>query len=330
MGKTSKKNVVSSSKSKGQNYRKQPKQKSLRSKVGSTLTPPNRTVWLEYVSELPLSTGVTKQNFGYPIYSNGAFAVDPSSPSGFTTTPGFSVLATNYAAYRVKSYRGSITFSNTFAASGSTVVCHTNTALGAASGGTSPIDILQFAANRPTINTIRPIAATGNGASQVTHHFSHRVAKIAGESVMQPGYKSATNTVPSLLTYIVFGWYLSTSVSSFTMTVNVRLRMEVEFLDYIDTLTSFASEEERLKSLGTPSAFQPCAGCRYYETLEATPCPDPDCHCVDKCTNCGATRKCIALAQSVSCPWRADLALVTPPVLTKANSRTSILSSKGQ
>jgi len=307
--------------------KRQPRGRTLRSKVGSTLTPPNRTVWLEYVSELALSTGVTKQSFGYPIYTNGAFAVDPNAPSGFTTTPGFSVLATNYAAYRVKAYKGSITFSNTFAASGSTVVCHSNSALGAANGGTSPLDIIQFAANRPTINTIRPIAATGNGASQVTHTFSHTIPKIAGESVMQPGYKSLTNTVPSILTYIVFGWYLSTSVSSFTMTVNVRLRMLVEFLDYIDTLTSFQTEEERLKSLGTPAAFQPCAGCRQYQTLEAIPCPDPECHCIDKCTNCGSSRKCIAAAQSTSCPWRAELAIVTPPVLTKANSRTLL---KGQ
>jgi hypothetical protein len=308
--------------------KRQPKGRPLRSKVGSTLTPSRRAVWLEYVSELGLTTtGTGKNSYAYPIYTNGAFAVDPSSPTGFTTTPGFSVLATNYAAYRVKAYKGSITFSNTFAVSGSTVVCHSNSALGAPSGGTATVPILQYAANRPTINTVRPIAATGNGASQVTHTFSHTISAIAGESINQPGYKCLTNTVPSILTYIVFGWFFSTAVSNATMTVNVKLKMLVEFLDYIDTLTSFQTEEERLKTLGTPASFQPCAGCRQYQTLEAAPCPDPECHCIDKCTNCGSSRKCIAAAQSPLCPWRAELATVIPPVLAKANSRTLL---KGQ
>jgi len=302
--------------------------KNLRSKVGSTLTPPKRTVWLEYVSEYAIGVGGSHATYAYPLYTNGAYAVDPSAPSGFTTTPGFSVPATQYAAYRVLKYKGKVTFSNTFAAVGDSIVCHSNTALGASNGGSVVANILQFSANRPTVNTIKPFAVSGAGASQVTHSFNHTIPFIAGESIMQPGYKSATNTVPSILTYLVFGWELTAPATNYTMSVSVKLLMKVQFLDYIDTLTSFAiSEEERLSKLGTPADIKPCAGCASYHMLENIPCPDPECSCVDRCTNCGFTRRCIEGAQSPKCPYRKDLAPISPPVLVKANSRTLV---KGQ
>jgi len=302
--------------------------RSLRSKVGTTLTPPRKSVWLEYVSEISVGVGGSHQTYAYPLYTNGAYAPDSSSPSGFTTTPGFSVPATQYAAYRVRRYKGSVSFANTFAAVGDTIVCHSNSNLGSSSGGAVTANILQFAANRPNVNTIKPIQATGNGASQVTHRFDHSIPFITGESINQAQYKSATNTVPSSLTYLVWGWELSAPATSFTMSVSVKLKMLVEFLDYIDTLTSFdVSEQERLSKLGTPKAFTPCAGCASYELLENIPCPDPECTIVDKCTNCGALRRCIMGAQSQRCPYRAETAKVTPPTLTKANSKTLL---KGQ
>lgn len=282
----------------------------------TVLTPPNRRVWLKYVSTQNLGAGA-HTSFAYPLYSNGAFAPDPSSPSGFSTTPGFSVLATNYAAYRVRRYKGKITFENTTAVPADTVVCHTNSALGASSGGSSTIDILQFAANRPQFNTIIPIQASTGGPNKAVHRFKHTISSVAGESVMQPGYKSLTNTVPSILTYIVFGYAAASNLS--TMAISVDLMMEVEFLDYIDTLTSFSSEKERLSLLGKPEMMK-CAGCKAVEQLEYLPCPDPQCFVEDVCTNCGFSRRCSSNCQSSRCPYKEDTIKLRPPLQKKESS----------
>jgi hypothetical protein len=285
---------------------------------------------------LNLTMSATK-SFAYPIYSNGVFAVDPAAPTGYTTTPGFSVLAANYAAYRVRRYKGAITFSGlngsstpNSLASIQTCVCHTNSALGASSGGTAGIDILQFKANRPQLNTakvLQPIdSGKGSIGSKVTHTFNHSIEYIAGESVMQPGYKSATNTIPSIPTYIVFGMQSAQTVSD-VCSVEVKLAMLVEFLDYIDTLTSYEgektplSEEKRLESLGQPIQSLPCAGCKYLHSLEYLPCPDPECSVVDTCTNCGYDHKCTANFQSPRCPYRADTVPLGVPKLKKQASK---------
>lgn len=289
-------------------------------KIPSTLTPPNRRVWLKYVSVQTLGA-IANKFFAYPIYSNGAFAPDPSSPSGYTTTPGFSVPALQYAAYRVRRYKGKIVFLNLTTTPADTVVCHTNSALGAANGGSSSINILQFAANRPTINSVRPIQASGTGPCKAVHTFKHTVTKIAGESTMQPGYKALTNTVPSILTYIVFGWQAAANVSS-GMEVSVELQMEVEFLDYIDTLTSFASEDVRLASLGKPEISK-CAGCKAVEQIEMLPCPDVNCSIIDTCTNCGFARRCSENCQSPRCPFRADTVKLISPV-ARSSSKSKL------
>jgi len=301
----------------------------------TTLTPPSRSVWLEYVSILDLTPASTK-NFAYPIYTNAAFAVDPAAPTGYTTTPGFSVLAANYAAYRVKRYKGSVTFSG-FTVAGSpshldaisTCVCHTNSALGASSGGSISIDILQFKANRPQLNTVKVIQSYEAGAygAKVVHTFNHSIPYIVGESIMQPGYRSATNTVPASLSYLVFGWQSPNAIALTGSNVEVKLSMLVEFLDYIDTLTSYSgvetplSEEARLEKLGQPAQPAPCAGCKYLHSLEYLPCPDPECSVVDTCTNCGYDHKCTANFQSPRCPYRADTVPLGVPKLKKQVSK---------
>lgn len=288
------------------------------SRVSKTLTPARSVVWLKYVSTQTL--GLANHSFGYPIYTNGAFAVDPSSPSGFTTTPGFSVRAAQYAAYRVRRYKGSVTFENTTATPAETVVCHTNSNLGTSNGGSGTIDLLQFAANRPQINTIRPIQSSAGGPNKAVHRFRHTIASIAGESIMQPGYKSLTNTVPTNLTYLVFGWVGTSNVTS--MSVSVELMMEVEFLDYIDTLTSFASEKDRLLALGKPEVSM-CAGCKAVQQIEFAPCPDPKCVCEDSCTNCGFSRRCSANCQSPRCPYKLETIVLRSPMV-KTDSRSRI------
>jgi len=282
----------------------------------TTLTPARKKVWLKYVSQQSLGGGA-HVGFAYPIYSNAAFAVDPSAPAGYTTTPGFSVPATQYAAYRVLRYRGKISFENTTAIPAQTIVCHSNTALGAPNGGGTAVDLLQFAANRPKVNTIKPIQGSGGGPNRVEHRFNHSVAFIAGETVNQPGYKSLTNTVPSILTYIVFGYVSAANLA--TMQMGVELEMLVEFLDYIDTLTSFQSEGERLAKLGTTEILK-CAGCKAVEEIELLPCPDPNCCIVDLCSNCGFSRRCSMNCQSPRCPFRADTVRLIPPLVRKASS----------
>jgi len=301
------------------------------SRSSMTLTPPRRTITLEYVSMLTLSSTASTGR-AYPIYSNGAYLPDPASPGGYTTTPGFSVPSTQYAAYRVKRYRGTIEFSTfTGAIPCETVVCHTNSLLGTSSGGTDAITLFNYKANRPKINTakvLEPSGTAGVNPAKTIHHFSHSIASIAGESIMQPGYKSATNTVPAIPTYIVFGFVTRTSTTS-SCAVQIKLLMDVEFLDYIDTLTSFsssspASEEERLRNLGTPAEIQPCAGCKWSRSLEYLPCPDPDCDIIDVCTNCGFQRKCSANCQSRLCPYRADTIPLIPPPMKKASSKANL------
>jgi len=292
--------------------------------MGAVLTPPKRVVELEYI-QIQVLGATAHTGFGYPLQTNGAFAVDPSAPTGYATTPSFSVPATQYAAYRVRSYSGSVTFTNLTAVAADTIVCHSNTALGTASGGTVT-NLLQFKANRPSINTVKAIAPLGSGANKVTHRFKHTIASIVGESIMQPGYKSLTNTVPSILSYLVFGW-IATANTTAGMEVSVVLRMKVEFLDYIDTLTSFASEELRLKSLGDPLQRPMCAGCRAVSELEFAPCPDEKCSCVDMCTNCGYKRRCSLNAQSPKCPWKADTICLLPPEMTKQLSKKSLASA---
>jgi len=320
-------------KKRGGGRRRQKNGGSLRSKT-TTLTPANRTVRLRYVLMVQLPTAVGGVGRAYPLWTNGAFAVDQSAPSGFTTTPGFSVLATNYAAYRVRKYRSKVTFSSLTVASIAvdTCVCHTNSLLGTSAGGTNSINIVQFAANRPEINTVKQLMpGTTSQPSKCVHVSSHTISSIAGESIMQPGYKSLTNTIPSIPTYIVFGWQAPSTVASGTCSVEVELDMWVEFLDYIDTLTSFTtpdgspmSESERLSKLGTPAEIQPCAGCKFVKSLEFAPCPDPACTIVDGCTNCGFKRRCSANCQSVRCPYRADTIQLSPPLLTRISSKSQL------
>jgi len=304
----------------------------------TTLTPARRRVWLEYVSLLkPTSGATTTLCRAYMIESNAAFAVDPAAPTGWTTTPGFSVLATNYASYRVLRYKGTISFENiSGTGNGSSVVCHSNSALGVAAGGSNSVDLAQFAANRPTFNTIKPIAAgsLGGAAIKVVHSFDHTIPSITGESINQPGYKSATNTIPSILTYIVFGVVVQVTQTNLQYDCQVKLKMLVEFSDYIDTLTSFEtsqptpqSERDRLLSLGEPPKFQPCAGCKYVTSLEQGPCPDPDCKIVDMCSNCGCKRRCSLFCQSSRCPWRADTIKLLLPELSRKNS-SKVLESR--
>lgn len=288
-------------------------------KGSSMLTPARSVVWLKYVSTQSLGGGV-HTSYGYPLVSNGAFAVDPSAPAGYTTTPGFSVRAAQYASYRVRGYKGRIIFENTTAVPADTFVCHTNTTLGAASGGSAGINGLQFAANRPQINTIVPIQSSAGGPNKAVHRFKHSIASIAGESIMQPGYKCLTNTVPALPTYIVFGYQAAANLA--LMTITVDLMMEVEFLDYIDTLTSFSSEEDRLASLGKPQISK-CAGCKAVEQIEFASCPDPQCVIEDTCTNCGYSRRCSANCQSSRCPYKEDTVVLRPPVL-RVDSKSKV------
>jgi hypothetical protein len=199
-----------------------------------------------------------------------------------------------------------------------------NSLLGTSSGGVFTINLLPFAANRPKLNTVKPIQATGGGECKVTHHFSHSIPFITGETINQPGYKCLTNTVPSIPTYIVFGWTSNSTNVTNGMVIAIKIKFLVEYLDYIDTLTSYTGEEDRLRQLGAPQQV-PCGGCRAVQDLEFLPCPDPSCSIVDYCTNCGFKRRCSLNCQSSRCPFKQDTIQIFPPVVTRTTSKDSLL-----
>jgi hypothetical protein len=286
----------------------------------STVQPSRRTYDLKYVSSLKLSSGATGDySIAYPIVSNNAFAVDSAAPSPFTTTPGFSIGSIAYSSYRVHSYRGKIVFSSDSASAGSslpvvTTVCHSNSALGASAGGTTGIDVLQFAALRPGFNTIKQMSGGLGGPSTCTHSFSHSISSITGESTMQPGYKAATNAGPSISSYIVFG-VESQAVGVTTITaVLVELTMRVEFLDYIDTLTSLF-----LDGIAGQSLKFRCGGCAQLATMEFNRCT---CGQEDVCTTCRCYLPCCDARPSVRCTRVKVLVPVRSPLDRQGSNKS--------
>jgi hypothetical protein len=271
------------------------------------------------VSSLKLTTGATGDySIAYPIVSNNAYAVDSSAPAPFTTTPGFSIGSIAYSSYRVHSYRGKIVFSAESASAANsypitTTVCHSNSALGASSGGTTGIDVLQFAALRPGFNTIKQVGGGLSGPSTCTHSFSHTISSITGESTMQPGYKSATNAGPSISSYIVFG-VESQGVGGQAVTiVLVELTMKVEFLDYIDTLTSLFLDGVA----GQPLKIR-CGGCANLATMEFNRCT---CGQEDVCTTCRCYLPCCDARPSVRCTRVKILVPVRSPLDRQSSNK---------
>lgn len=286
--------------------------------MGSMQIQPARSkVWLKYVENLLLATtGGASKSFAYPIQSNNAFAVDSAAAAPYTTTPGFSVKSIAYSSYRVLRYRGIAEFAFSVGTSPPvTSVCHSNSALGASAGGTLGVDVLQFAALRPGFNTIKE--SNGLQSTKIVHRYSHTVPSITGESTQQPGYKSLTNTGPAIPTYIVYGITFPTNVNQ-TVELNIQHEMEVEFLDYIDTLTSLYTSAQSGRH-----EFPMCGGCKFLSSVEMEPCT---CGLSSVCTSCWSTWECSLYQQVPNCTRRQICVPVHPPQV-QVNSSSSTRSS---
>jgi len=271
----------------------------------SQTSPPKTTVWMGYKQTLQLTSTLATGHRAYYLESNHAFQVDPFATS---TTPGFASYAARYASYRVRAYKGSISFENNSIAStlgfssGSTFVCHANTNLGVTSGGSNTA-IQSFAALGR--NSMVPLPAVGGPAA--VHRFNRSVSSVTGESVSKDAYKSLVNGAPADLTYLVFGFEMP--ATGFTgnipqCAVSVNLEILVDFLDFIDTLTSFVQNPK-------------CAACAYAEGAEYTPCR---CGTRSACLLCGWTRPCSELHPVATCPISHTKALLTPPSSERRNS----------
>jgi len=269
---------------------------------GNRVSAPRETVVLNYTKTYSLVHAATSGCMSYYINPNSAFQIDAFTTS---TTPGFNAFASRYASYRVKSYHGTIQFANsTIQISTSrfvpltTNVCHSNTNLGItpATGG-AIVDIQAFTSLAR--NTEKTLSSPGGPCS--VHRFKRTIASVTGESTNQPGYKALVNAAPTLLTYLVFGcsWDPINIPAGDIVSceVTVRVNQVVEFLDYIDTLTSLEGPKT-------------CAACEFLKGREYVPCI---CETKGECALCGWTRPCTEEYPLPSCPREVFVMDLEPP-----------------
>jgi len=269
-------------------------------------------VKLCFVSNYTCTSGASAgpRGLSFALSPNSAFVPDILAQGPNTTTPGFSTMSIKYASYIVHGYDAEMVFSNQTAAVPTVVcVCHSNSALGVTGSSGVDIAIQSFAALRPDVNFMKEIGG-GAGDSNCTYKRFMSIDQVTGESSKLPGYKSVSSGSPSLLTYLVFGTQNVTPTTSTSVSVMVKLTMFVEFLDYIDTLTSFVDRT----NLGDFSPLM-CAGCTYLSQLpDYEPC---SCGCVISCTTCKYTIPCMPARRARNCVKKDKLA---PVILPRRNS----------
>jgi len=256
------------------------------------------------------TAGAGFKGLSFAISPNSAFVPDILTQGPNSTTPGFSTMSIKYASYIVHGYETEIGFSNqTTAVPTVACVCHSNTALGVSGAAGVDIAIQSFAALRSDVNFMKEIGG-GAGDSNCTYKKFMSIERVTGESSKLPGYKSVSSGSPSLLTYLVFGTQNITTTTATNVSVMVKLTMWVEFLDYIDTLTSFVDRT----NLGDFSPLM-CAGCTYLSQLpDYEPCP---CGCLISCSTCKYTIPCMPIRRALNCVKKDKLA---PVILPRRNS----------
>lgn len=282
-----------------------------RSKVnGSTnITPPRTFVWLPIQQLYTLGTAAGGQVVANYVTPNGIWKYDSSLTS---TTPGFASMAARYAMYRVHAYKGWISFacattSTTLTTNAMTMVCHANTNLGITQGTSSHTNIQQAAGLE--FNTTRPAGCPG--APPAVHRFNHKIARIAGEPIIDDNFAATTSAVPTNLTYLIFGIFSSAeSAVSQAWNVVVSVKVLTEFFEYVDTLTSQGDS----KLFRT---FAKCAECTKIDGSPYLPC----CSVIAPCPICSWIRPCIQGHRHEACLTMKPLLLMSPPLLEKQNSK---------
>jgi len=263
--------------------------------LGTSPQPSRKVVRLTFVTRVGLATGGASDFFAYPLLTNGAFAPDQAGAPPYSMTPGFSSLSALYSKYRVTKYHYKVMFSNESNLDNQVFVCNSNSALGAAAGGSTAIDLTQYVALRKGFNKTKALASSSGGPAVVTISGAHTIKSVYGDSPFtDPGFKAATNAVPTIQTFLVLG--LAAPGANATVLADVQIDMEVEFLDYIDTITSLGEDSQPRCFSSSPVNFL-CAACdRLKNPWPGDHDDDPweSCVCGKKfeCKNCHSILPC--------------------------------------
>jgi len=289
--------------------------------MGRPIQPSSTTVELTFIGRQTMTT--TTGFWGYPLRTNAAFAPDANGSATYQTTPGFASQAALFSMYRVTKYKfraqyGAITQNQVF----QVFALNSNSALGTSAGGSS-VDLTQYTALRPGFNKQKMLTGGNSGYSVVTLSGAHKVSSVYGDSPFtDPGFKSATNTVPSILTYLVLGF--ACTVANSEIDVEFEIKMKVEFLDYIDTLTSLGMDGRPLCFSRARKEFL-CAACtRLEQPWEGDHLNQPWQRCVcgktSICRNCDTEIPCGNWFRCENCSRPADPVIPIHPREVPATS----------
>jgi len=296
--------------------------------LGSSPQPSSKVVRLTFVTRIGLATGGASQFYAYPLLTNGAFAPDQAGAPPYSTTPGFSSLSALYSKYRVTKYHYKVMFTNESGGETQVFVCNSNSALGAAAGGSTGVDLTQFVALRKGFNKTKALAASSGGPAVGIISGTHTIKSVYGDSPFSdPGFKAATNAVPTNQTFLVMG--IATSAVANTVLADVQIDMEVEFLDYIDTITSLGEDSQPRCFSSSPVNFL-CAACdRLKNPWPGDHDDDPweSCVCGKKfeCKNCHSILPCGSWYRVPDCTRPPDPTMpVYPRVFSRKDSDKAI------
>lgn len=270
---------------------------------GYSASRPHETIPLTYTKTYTLTHASGGGSSAYYIQTNNT-QLDVFTSS---TTPGLQSYQIRYASYRVKSYHGTVQFANsTIQVSTSRfapltgIVCHSNTTLGITptTGGVL-LDLTPYSCLAK--NQEKTIGAPGSPNTVIS--FKRAISSVTGESWMQTSNKALVGASPASPTYLAIGiaWDPTGLPVGDVVSceVTVRITQVIEFLDYVDTLTSF----EGLKI---------CAACEFLKNREYVPCV---CGTRGVCVNCGSSRPCSEEYPVSTCPREKLYMDVRPPTI---------------
>jgi len=298
----------------------------------TAVQPSTRRVYLKFASpEIAVTSAGGGNTWLYPVTINDAFTPDSFLGAPFNKIPQFAEMASLYASYIVHSVKGSATICPTVtvtsgAQSWETFLLFGNVAAaggwGAAAGGSIIPDLVQFYSDGPPgLNSRKTVSFGSSGSASSTHHFNHRVSKITGESVTLPGYKSLTNAGPALSVFMGIGFYGPAANLTVSANLTYELIMEVEFLDYVDSVISNALTVAKNGTGG----WAKCAACEFLSLKEFEPCI---CGTIEECGECPYSRPCTLDYPVADCPNKLVKIPVIPVLLCKRLSQSKFIKKK--
>jgi len=271
--------------------------------------PNSEPVTLTFKRRFDLTTGVSGVSWANFVETNNVLQLDPHDS---TTTPGFSAESIKFAEYEPLWYKGFVEFAPvhdaTTAATLLDATCHVVHALTnhSISAGGSAAD-LTAAASLGRGNSSKLLASVGSG--KVKHSFRRTFKSLVGNTTNTDAFRSASNTAPANLTYLLFGFTSAGSGTNvLTCTAFVSLTIAVRFFTYVDTLTS---------KDGVPSLVNvKCAACFFQSGKPFTPC----CSACRACPVCGWTAPCTKENPLRFCKSLRPILKMLPPMQRQLSS----------